>query len=482
MTKTRDLADLGGGFIQAGTGAVQRTVESKLQDVVSVKDFGADPTGVADSSAAIQAAIDYAVSSNIRQVNLGYGIFKINTTINFHTKGISFVGIESSSDQTGSVFAGCSIIWTGGASPMFRATTTRIRFAGFGVENQGSATDWLEMNSGAQANTFENLYFVDTATHVPFSRSVIRSNGNRMGYSQFRNLIVTSPAPVFLDVDGQGTANAMTPIHFDDRCIVASTTASMTFIKFTDESCEGINIQNCTFIQGGYELVIFDSTSSPAADVCDWFTFENNEIDSDTTVNPDNAAWRFFKFTNTRNIAFNQNTINGGGTKTFVAALVGSNVSSCSGTRFRSIGTALFDADATSSVRPGYQYGGNQRPVFTTVSAGTVVQTYGVSIFIDGRQMDAGKHEIVTIDVTNASGYTISIDTSAPQYMTIGQVFTVVVRNTSGGVIAAPVFGATFNTSGVGVAPANGFNRSYTFYFNGTKGVEISRGAADVAN
>jgi len=39
MTKTRDLADLGGGFIQAGTGAVQRTVESKLQDVVSVLDF-----------------------------------------------------------------------------------------------------------------------------------------------------------------------------------------------------------------------------------------------------------------------------------------------------------------------------------------------------------------------------------------------------------------------------------------------------------
>ena len=39
MTKTRDLADLGGGFIQAGTGAMQRTVESKLQDVVSVLDF-----------------------------------------------------------------------------------------------------------------------------------------------------------------------------------------------------------------------------------------------------------------------------------------------------------------------------------------------------------------------------------------------------------------------------------------------------------
>jgi len=56
MTKTRDLADLGGGFIQVGTGAVQRTVESKLQDVVSVKDFGAVGDGVADDTAEIDAA------------------------------------------------------------------------------------------------------------------------------------------------------------------------------------------------------------------------------------------------------------------------------------------------------------------------------------------------------------------------------------------------------------------------------------------
>jgi len=57
MTKTRDLADLGGGFIQAGSGAVQRTVESKLQDVVSVLDFGADSTGATDSTNAISTAI-----------------------------------------------------------------------------------------------------------------------------------------------------------------------------------------------------------------------------------------------------------------------------------------------------------------------------------------------------------------------------------------------------------------------------------------
>ena len=60
MTKTRDLADLGGGFIQTGTGAVQRTVESKLQDVVSVLDFIPPGTNTesTDCTTFIQAAID----------------------------------------------------------------------------------------------------------------------------------------------------------------------------------------------------------------------------------------------------------------------------------------------------------------------------------------------------------------------------------------------------------------------------------------
>lgn len=44
-------------FLQAGTGAVARSVQSKLREEVSVTDFGADTTGTIDCTAALQAAV-----------------------------------------------------------------------------------------------------------------------------------------------------------------------------------------------------------------------------------------------------------------------------------------------------------------------------------------------------------------------------------------------------------------------------------------
>ena len=48
------------GYIAAGVGAVYRSLQSRLRDRVSVLDYGADPTGAADSSPAFNAALTAA--------------------------------------------------------------------------------------------------------------------------------------------------------------------------------------------------------------------------------------------------------------------------------------------------------------------------------------------------------------------------------------------------------------------------------------
>lgn len=61
------------GFLQAGTGAVTRTEQAKLRDVVYATDFGADPSGVADSTTAIANA-----TATEKTVVFSSGTYKAN--------------------------------------------------------------------------------------------------------------------------------------------------------------------------------------------------------------------------------------------------------------------------------------------------------------------------------------------------------------------------------------------------------------------
>lgn len=66
-------------FKQAGVGAVASDAQTKLRDFVSVKDFGADPTGVTDATTAFVNAIAAAKSMGINAVDCSGGKWKIDT-------------------------------------------------------------------------------------------------------------------------------------------------------------------------------------------------------------------------------------------------------------------------------------------------------------------------------------------------------------------------------------------------------------------
>ena len=69
------------GYLPAGTGAVATTVQTKLRESVSVKDFGAVGNGTTDDSAAINAAI----ASN-RNIYFPAGTYFIASSIRVNTK------------------------------------------------------------------------------------------------------------------------------------------------------------------------------------------------------------------------------------------------------------------------------------------------------------------------------------------------------------------------------------------------------------
>lgn len=102
--KAADLAAAGGaalvGFQQAGSGAVARTAQDELQEIVNVKQFGAvgnsDGTAGngADDTAAIQAAINYAFASSTRPRKLVFpdGWYRVTSTLTIPNAHWSMLG------------------------------------------------------------------------------------------------------------------------------------------------------------------------------------------------------------------------------------------------------------------------------------------------------------------------------------------------------------------------------------------------------
>ena len=118
-------------FTPSGTGAVATTVQGKLMESVSVNDFGAVGDGVADDTAAIQAAINYGITSGM-SVYIKSGTYKFSTLtitgrINIFGDGM-FTSILNST-CTGSTDAITITPPTNGSS------NTGYLFSDFGVTN-----------------------------------------------------------------------------------------------------------------------------------------------------------------------------------------------------------------------------------------------------------------------------------------------------------------------------------------------------------
>lgn len=153
-----------GRFTQSGEGAVARTAQDKLRDIISVKDFGAVGDGVADDTDAIQKAINAGASSTImggRAVYLPAGEYKVTSPLVIPEQFITMFGdgMWSSVINFGSESSGLTT-----------ATMTYLRptFRDFGLRGESDSGIALDLGN------------IET-TYLGSIRNVyLRSGGNAM--------------------------------------------------------------------------------------------------------------------------------------------------------------------------------------------------------------------------------------------------------------------------------------------------------------
>jgi len=135
-------------FTQQGTGAVSRSVQNKLEDFVSVKDFGAVGDGTTDDTAAIQAA----VNTN-KSVGFPTGRYKVTDTItipNNHVGQILYtlngngvtpsVALKPNAEIIGTLSNGSDLA---SAKPMFLVQASGVKFEGLFLNNTSNTNNGI---------------------------------------------------------------------------------------------------------------------------------------------------------------------------------------------------------------------------------------------------------------------------------------------------------------------------------------------------
>jgi hypothetical protein len=148
-------------FLQAGTGAQVRSVQSKLRDVVSVKDFGAVGDGVADDTTALLNFFNSAIACPGVEHRLfanTYAVSSVMPTIN--VSDVWITGEGAMIHDTGTLITGTVLKWIGAigtVGPFVRIASvsgagnqrvSNVQFKGIGLDcNSGRINYGLEMLS-----------------------------------------------------------------------------------------------------------------------------------------------------------------------------------------------------------------------------------------------------------------------------------------------------------------------------------------------
>lgn len=128
------------GFIQSGTGAVATTVQARLRESVSIKDFGAKGDGTTNDTTAFQNALTYLSGGG--ELYIPPGTYIYTTTLNMSIKGLTVRGCGKTSLLQFNGTGNCIEI----KAADLASTKTAVTLDNFWVSGNVNATNGIYIN------------------------------------------------------------------------------------------------------------------------------------------------------------------------------------------------------------------------------------------------------------------------------------------------------------------------------------------------
>ena len=180
-------------YDQSSTGAVNRPFNLKLEETISVKDFGAVGDGTTNDTTAIQNAINAVIAQGGGTLFFPAGTYSINATLTV-TGAVILKGAGTGSNSLPTFAAVTKILWNGGSSPMVimggnGSGTTVVGGGMCDMQLEGNAytASRCLVIKDMQRGVFENLYLSycsDSALYLTNTAGLIT------GFCDFTNIAI----------------------------------------------------------------------------------------------------------------------------------------------------------------------------------------------------------------------------------------------------------------------------------------------------
>lgn len=502
------------GFIASGTGATLRTVQAKLRDVVSVKDFGATGSGTSDDTTAVQDAIDSVSTGG--SVYFPRGTYLVTAQIVVPSKVLLYGEGIASENGLGSSYRGASCILRGftganatvalngdscgidkidvdgnaqGTGDQVQVWGSRVRIGKLSTRNSGGDGVRIGKTNAGAKDTNSNFWYMEYLVTCGNA-----ANGLRIDDT---NTDTTASYPLGISDANAGYASLIDARSNGQDGVQIGNANDNVFASIGSQDNAGIGIHFKT-----------DGTNSgPRCNTVlsnDSEANVGNDIQIDAATLPTFAPGLYNRIWGNRSVALNSRIVDNS---------TGSSIytwnANAGGYVWNGRVVAYEPSDLKTAVFDFYQgSGGNNiagqraftEPVGTggrwelwtkrngnTPAMALAVNSYG--ILIPQRSFNSQIVNVTTpidcaagvtflVDVTSTSAFALANPTNVEA---AGQLLTICLKNTSGGAMGAVTWGSKYKMASW-TNPANGYSRSISFFYDGTNWIELSRTPADVSN